>query len=129
MSGEKGALRIPVYNDAVLLKLVGSQIRSYRLGRGWTQQDLLDALYENTSTTMISRYETGQTNMSMTTYLRIAAALGKTPNDLAAIREGTDCAANVSLLDLLGSLSDDNRAILKRIALALSMQQASETNP
>ncbi len=56
-----------------ILKTVGEHIRHYRTLRGWTQEQLAEAL--DSQGTYIGRIERGEQNVQLSTLEKIAAAL------------------------------------------------------
>jgi transcriptional regulator with XRE-family HTH domain len=58
----------------------GANVRDARLKRGWTQEDL--AHRTGLASVQVSRIERGKREVRLTTLLRLANALGTTPNDL-----------------------------------------------
>ncbi len=61
---------------------VGGRVQSARARRGWSQQQLADAVGVRPST--LSRYETGAREFPLTLVLRVAEALRVRPDDLLA---------------------------------------------
>ena len=115
--------RVKDKDDAALLILVGSRIRAFRKNLNWTQQNLAEALQINLSPAVVSRYENGQIDMLLTTYLALARALGVSPNDLVdwdnTIRRTFEPPRGYTLL------SKENQVIVDRIIRAFLIEQDS----
>ena len=65
-----------------LLVLVGSRIKEIRISKGFSQVDLASRIPGNFDTTNVSRIESGRTNCTLFTLLKIAQALEVEINDL-----------------------------------------------
>lgn len=115
---------LPDMDDAALLKLVGCRIRAIRKDRDWTQQKLSDEVNANLSPAMVSRYEKGQKDMLLTTYIDLARALGVTPNDLVGLDTGTQQSFKGPCgYDLL---SNENQKIVEKIIHAFLLDQETK---
>jgi transcriptional regulator with XRE-family HTH domain len=58
----------------------GANVGAARIERGWTQEDL--AHKTGLAAVQVSRIERGRREVRLTTLLRLARALGRTPNEL-----------------------------------------------
>ena len=58
----------------------GQNVRTARLARGWTQEDL--AYKTGLATVQVSRIERGRREVRLTTFIRLVNALGVDPADL-----------------------------------------------
>lgn len=65
-----------------VLKRVGKRIQEIRLGKGFTQVELVGRIEGEIDTTNISRIESGRTNPTVFTLFRIAEALEVEAKDL-----------------------------------------------
>ena len=71
--------------------VVGEMVRYERISRGWTQQQLADAIHQKRTT--ISNIEAGRQSLAIEQFCLIMKALGKKPEDalsLALRRLDTD---------------------------------------
>lgn len=65
---------------ARLAKVIGRELRAAREDRGWTQEQLADAVHVGRAA--ISNFETGDVNPSLLTFVHLATALNMRPNAL-----------------------------------------------
>ena len=107
-------------NDLIAL---GDQLREKRKTANLSQDRLGDIV--NISGKVISRYENGQTEMGVSTFLKFADALHTTPNDLAPERfHPASCLSTgggelKSIEDLWTQLDERQRAVAYPTIMAL----------
>ena len=101
---------------------IGDQIRKYRTKRAMTQEDLVGEVGRNLSVNSLSRYEKGETEMGIMTFLALAAALCVEPNDLVP-DELLISPKTVSISKDFERLSDDRKYIVNQIINSLLCQQ------
>ena len=78
----------PTPNDPqAAAKEFAERLRSMRDRRGWTQADL--AAESTVTAAAISQIETGEREPSFSTIVKLANALGTTPNDLMGLENNT----------------------------------------
>ena len=78
--------------DTGLSSLIGRRVRSARIGRGWTLDDL--AARSGVSRRMVVNVEQGVTNASIATLLRLSTALGVSLASLVDVPESTALAVS-----------------------------------
>ena len=106
---------------------VGGRIRAARLGRGWTQDGLAEAV--GVSRSAVAQWETDRAGQVRDTIPRIAAALGVsveyllTGEDKHAPREATT-GDELALLRLYRECDPEDRAFLLRTARKLAKANA-----
>ena len=103
-------------------RLIGNQIRKYRTKRAMTQEDLVGEVGRNLSVNSLSRYEKGETEMGIMTFLALAAALCVEPNDLVPDKLLISL-KTVSISKDFERLSDDRKYIVNQIINSLLCQQ------
>lgn len=111
--------------DQATRRLIGDRIRKHRNAQDLTQEALAEKIGRNLSVNSLSRYETGETEMGIVTYLAIAAALGTTLNDLAP----SDLIKNLGPSPILRDyeeLTDDRKYIVDQVISSLFYQQKNE---
>jgi transcriptional regulator with XRE-family HTH domain len=69
------------YRDDVQLKMIGENIRKYRLQKGFTQSELAFECEEK-DWSQISRMERGLVNFHVSYLFKVSEALGVTPIEL-----------------------------------------------
>lgn len=74
---------MPRSRNQELLRAIGQRVADIRKSRGWTQEALSEAVAVEPVT--LSRYETGDRALSMSTLAAISAALGVPLGDLLDI--------------------------------------------
>ena len=108
--------------DKDVRRLIGNQIRKYRTKRAMTQEDLVGEVGRNLSVNSLSRYEKGETEMGIMTFLALAAALCVEPNDLVPDKLLIS-PKTVSISKDFERLSDDRKYIVNQIINSLLCQQ------
>lgn len=108
--------------DRYIRRLIGDQIRTYRSAQAMTQEKLAREVGRNLSANSLSRYETGETEMGIVTFLALAAALRVEPNDLVP-DELLISSKSVSISKEFEKLSDDRKNIANQIINSLLCQQ------
>lgn len=109
-------------------RLIGEQIRIYRNARALTQEDLAERVDRNgrsLSVNSLSRYETGETEIGIVTFLALASALNVEPNDLVP-RKLISSAKPVHISKEYDKLSNDRKYIVDQIINSLLCQQESQ---
>ena len=115
---------MPRQRDQQIITDVGRRVAQSRKDRGFTQEQLAEAIGIEAVT--LSRLETGHRALSLSTLASISAALGVGLGDL--LDSGRDLPApehtpeEVELLRLFGKLSPTQRDVLLRLARELNSQ-------
>lgn len=116
------------FNENIIqdwLREVGENIAAWRKKRDLTQDVLADFLNMGFSKTDISRFENGQRQMRIGTFLAISEILRVSPNDLApedlVINATTQPSAGINFR--YDKLNDQNKAIIRQLIEALLLQQ------
>lgn len=73
---------MPRKRDADLLRQIGQRVAQARRDRGWTQEQLAEAIAVQLEPVSLSRLETGDRALSLSTLAGIADALGVGLGDL-----------------------------------------------
>ena len=109
---------MPRSRDEELLRAVGQRVGEIRRGQGWTQERLAEAI--GLQPISLSRLETGQRALSLSTVALIADALEVSLGDLLDVERPlplTDkLPGEAELLGLYRGLDDEKRALLLRLA-------------
>ncbi|MDP8247280.1 MAG: helix-turn-helix transcriptional regulator [Candidatus Tritonobacter lacicola] len=79
-AGAAGGKRLASSSRSEYMRFIGEQIKKARLSRGWTQKELADRI--GAAQRNISAMETGKSNMTMATFVKVARALGIEKIDL-----------------------------------------------
>lgn len=113
---------MPKRRDHDLLRLVGQRVANARKDRGWTQEALSEAI--GIEAVSLSRLETGDRALSLSTLARIADALGVGLGDLLDVQRDTPAPEHApdeaELLRLYGKLPDNKRDIVLRLVRDLT---------
>jgi len=113
---------MPRRRDQDLLRLVGQRVALIRRDRGWTQEQLAEAI--EIEPVSLSRLETGHRALSLSTLNLIAEALGTGLGDLLDIErdvpEPEHAPDEAELLRLYRSLPNSKQDIVLRLARDLS---------
>jgi transcriptional regulator with XRE-family HTH domain len=113
---------MPRRRDQELLRLVGQRVALIRKDRGWTQEQLAEAI--EIEPVSLSRLETGHRALSLTTLHTIAKALGTGLGDLLDterdVPEPEHAPDESELLRLYGQLPPQKQDIILRLARDLS---------
>lgn len=108
--------------DRDIRRLIGDRIRTYRSAQAMTQEKLAKDVGRNLSANSLSRYETGETEMGVVTFLALASTLGVEPNDLVP-DELLKSTKSRSVSQEFEKLSDDRKYIVNQIINSLLCQQ------
>ena len=108
--------------DRVIRRQIGNQVRMYRSARGMTQEKLVEEVGRGLSVNSLSRYETGETEMGIVTFLDLAAALRVEPNDLVP-SELLTSSKPVPILERFEKLSVNRKYIVEQVINSLLCQQ------
>jgi transcriptional regulator with XRE-family HTH domain len=112
---------MPRYRDADLVKAIGQRVAKARRDRGFTQEQLSEAVGIEAVT--LSRLETGHRALSLTTLFRIATALGVDLGDLLDTGRELPRTDNTpeeqELLRMFGAMSTGSREAVLRVAREL----------
>lgn len=104
--------------DHELLRQLGRRLQQARTDRGWTQEQLAEAI--EVDPVSISRYETGARALSLSTINTIAGALEVSLGDLLdagrELPEPTHDPETEELLRLFSDLTPSQRDLLLRLA-------------
>lgn len=104
--------------------LIGEQIRRHRTDQAMTQEDLVQKIGRNLFANSLSRYENGETEMGIVTFLAVASALKVKPNDLIP-RKLITSSEPIIIQEQYGKLSSDRKYIVNQIIFHTE-QQATE---
>ncbi len=99
-----------------LLRRLGQRIRDLRSQRGWSQEEFADVC--RVHRTYMGHLERGEKNVSITSVVRVSAALGITLSALFAGVDGTDQAPRTKGRKPGGRTDMDRAGILKQLAAA-----------
>lgn len=107
----------------------GQRIRAARIARGITQQNLAEAI--GVSRSAVAQWETGRAGQLGSNLSRIAAVLGVPAGQLLEgdAPDGTIEAENgteIGLLRLFRDLTEDDQALLLRVAVRMSRRLHGE---
>jgi len=113
---------MPRRRDQELLRQVGQRVAQIRRDRGWTQEALSESI--GIEAVSLSRLETGDRALSLSTLARIADALGVGLGDLLDVKRDAPAPKHApdeaELLRLYGKLPDNKRDIVLRLARELT---------
>ena len=98
-----------------LMKLIGDNVRHYRMERKMTQEELANLIGKNSSA--ITRIEGGSRMMSVPTLLAVSNALGVSSD--ALLRDRSACDGQETLNYLLSSQTKDSLSKLEKVIQAL----------
>jgi len=108
--------------DQELHRTTGLSIRKARKGRGWTQEQLAEALGVATET--VARWEYGTRTVSLSVLFKISDTIGVTVETLLGLSlEGsrsTESTEEVEMLDGWRVLDDESRKIVLELIRKLS---------
>lgn len=109
---------MPRNRDQDLLMAIGQRVSQARKDRGWTQEQLSEAI--EIEPVSLSRLETGHRALSVSTLSRISDALGIGLGDLLdvdrPIPEPSLGPDEAEILRLFGEISKERRDLLLRMA-------------
>ena len=113
---------MPKRRDQELLRQVGQRVSQARKERGWTQEQLAEAIGIEPVT--LSRWETGDRALSLSTLAAIASALEVPLGDLLDVTRDIPAAEHApeegELLRLYRGLSESQQDIILRLARDLA---------
>ena len=113
---------MPRRRDQDLLRKVGQRVAKARRNRGWTQEQLAEAIGIEPVT--LSRWETGDRALSLSTLAAVAARLEVSLGDLLdvgrPVPEPDHAPDEAELLRLYRNLPNSKRDIILRLARDLS---------
>lgn len=121
MAGQETKLTIKK-RDKDIRRQIGNQVRMYRSARGMTQEKLVEEVGRSLSVNSLSRYETGETEMGILTFLALATALRVEPNDLVPDKLLISY-KSVPISEEFEKLSDDRKYIVEQVINSLLCQQ------
>ena len=98
-----------------LMKLIGDNVRHYRMERKMTQEELANLIGKNSSA--ITRIEGGSRMMSVPTLLAVSNALGVSSD--ALLRDRSACDGQETINYLLSSQTKDSLSKLEKVIQAL----------
>ena len=107
-----------------LMKLIGDNVRHYRMERKMTQEELANLIGKNSSA--ITRIEGGSRMMSVPTLLAVSNALGVSSD--ALLRDRSACDGQETINYLLSSQTKDSLSKLEKVIQAL-IQVYGEEGP
>ena len=113
---------MPRRRDQELLRQVGQRVAQARRDRGFTQEQLAEAV--GIEAVSLSRLETGDRALSLSTLARISDALGVGLGDLLDIQRAIPVSDHApdeaELLRLFGKLPENKRDIVLRLVRDLT---------
>lgn len=122
---EEGKKLTKKERDKDARRLIGDQIRICRNARSMTQEDLAEKVGRNLSVNSLSRYETGETEIGIVTFLALADALNIEPNDLVPTELIPNSKA-FTISEEYEKLSNDRKYIIHQIINSLLCQQEGQ---
>jgi len=113
---------MPRQRDKDLLRAIGQRVARARRDRGWTQEAVAEAV--DIEPVSLSRLETGDRALSLSTLARIAEVVGVGLGDLLdtgrVLPEPTHAPDDEEVLRAVGALSRPRRQLLLRLARELA---------
>lgn len=113
---------MPRLRDQELLRQVGARVAQTRASHGWTQEQLSEAV--GIEPVSLSRLETGNRALSLSTLSRIAEALQVSLGDLLdaerEVAEPSHSPQEAELVRAFSSLSRSRKNLLLRLARELA---------
>lgn len=114
---------MPRLRDQELLRQVGARVAQTRTSHGWTQEQLSEAV--GIEPVSLSRLETGNRALSLSTLARISEALQVSLGDLLDaerdVPEPKHSPQEAELVRVFSSLSRSRKNLLLRLARELAM--------
>lgn len=105
------------YDDKLDFQLIGRRVRDFRMERGLTQEKLAEEA--DLSIPYVSHIERGKKKASISTFIRLASALGVTVDTLLlGWQPAEEAAIDPDVKALLGDCSPHERQVILKIAAA-----------
>ena len=105
------------YDDKLDFQLIGRRVRDFRMDRGLTQEKLAEAA--ELSVPYVSHIERGKKKASISTFIKLAAALGVTVDALLLGWQPVEVQSiDSDVKALLGDCSPRERQVILKIAAA-----------